>query len=148
MKLIIELLDRLRDELESSQRMSFSELKEKVDVITEEYPDMANDITLNLFDFKKINNLISRIKELANHERKLKYEEMFLIRNKTYNLFSYLEIGEGGTIENDFEDATPYPEYIVGMAKDICDDLRKIEENELSILQQQKNATKRTGSNT
>ena len=109
---------------------------------------MASDITLNLFDYKKINNLISRIKELAFHEKRTNYEEMFLVRNKSYNLFSYLEIGEGGTVENDFQDAVPYPEYIVSMAKDICEDLRKIEQKELNTLQQQKNATKRTGSNT
>ena len=130
---IIELLARLRQNLLEIQKMDYTELKEKVEVINEEYKDIEDNITLNLVDVKPAISIIDEIQLELSKISTLGIEDVY--RNMAFLIKS----GSGGTIENDFEDAVPYDDDITYQVDRLGAELYNIKQNQ--------DATERTGSN-
>jgi len=61
MKEIYRLLSELRKELRDKEKMEYTELKEKVDVIETEFSGITENITLKMVDLKKSMVLIDEI---------------------------------------------------------------------------------------
>ena len=76
--------DKLRDELKGLERMEFSELKDKVNIIESDYEGITDDLILKIIDLKKSMDIISNIEnDVMNTINKLNYE----IQKLKYNNF-------------------------------------------------------------
>lgn len=87
--------DKLRDELKGLERMEFSELKDKVNIIESDYEGITDDLILKIIDLKKSMEIISNIEiEVRNTIDKLNFE----IQQLKYNNFG-----------DDIFDEIPFP---------------------------------------
>lgn len=92
--------------------MDYSELKEKVEIIQENYKEIEDNITLNMVDIKPALTIIGRITdELYQLESPM--DNIRVLEFVYNNMSTLMRHGYGGTIENDFEDSKPYDSDII-----------------------------------
>lgn len=132
---IIKLLKKLNENLIEIQKIDYTELKEKVEIINERYEDIKDNIILNLFDIRTAQSIICDIQTLIAKEE----FSILGIEDTHRNMAFLIKHGFGGTIENDFEDSTPYDDDI----KYQVDRLG----TEINNLKNKRNATERAGNN-
>lgn len=135
---IFKLLGELSENLVSIQKMDYSELKEKVSVIEENYKEIEDNITLNMVDIKPALLIISKIGEELN-KLELPIRDIRLLEYAHSNMSFLMNHGYGGTMENDFEDSKPYDSDI----KYQVENLGKI----INEIKNKYNATERTRDN-
>ena len=88
MKEIYRLLGELKKELRDKEKMDYSELKEKVDVIESEYKDITENITIKMVDLKKSMTLIGDIESEVNSL----INKLSIREDRIYTLQYYLRL--------------------------------------------------------
>lgn len=79
-----KLIDKLQQEIILLEKIEFSELKEKLDIITEEYGDDVN-ITLNVVNIKPSLKILAELREeMINLKNKNNYLETKLNTIQNY----------------------------------------------------------------